>query len=113
MAEKNKIDAQNVSVSMVESKKATRNYKYHINGIAKLGKEIKISPKACVTINNPGYSVEFFTESVNVVIGIGNDNVADLIMSKDAWEALLNGEQISITTTEDFVKKYVSKSKKK
>lgn len=41
--------------------------------------------------------------------GIGNDHTADLIMSKDAWEALNSGEKINITTTEDFKKKYVYK----
>lgn len=113
MAETPKIDSQSIDVKMVDTGRVTRNYKYQINGIAKLGREIKISPKSCVTVNKPGYSVEFYTESVNVVIGIGKDNTADLIMSKEAWDALLNGEEISITTTDDFVKKYVNKSKKK
>jgi len=30
-------------------------------------------------------------------------------MTKDAWEALNNGEKIHITTTEEFKKKYIHK----
>ena len=76
---------------------------------ARLGKEIKISPKANVTVNKAGLKTEFFVETINVCIGIGKDHTADLIMSKDAWESLNKGEKISITTTEDFKKKYVYK----
>ena len=71
--------------------------------------EIKISPKANITVNKAGFKTEFFVETVNVLIGIGNDHNADLIMSKDAWDALLKGEKIHITTTEEFKKKYVYK----
>ena len=84
-------------------------YKQEIDHFARLGKEIKISPKANVSVNKKGYRTEFFVETVTLVIGIGKDHTADLIMSKDAWEALDNGEKINITTTEDFKKKYVYK----
>ena len=87
----------------------TRTYSYEITHFDRLGKEIKVSPKANITVNKVGFKTEFFVETVNVLIGIGNDHTADLIMSKDAWEALNKGEKINITTTEDFKKKYVYK----
>jgi hypothetical protein len=89
-------------------KKATRNYQYEIDHFARLGKEIKISPKANITVNKAGFKTEFFVETVNVVIGIGSEHTADLIMSKDAWIALNNGEKIDIETTEGFKKKYLN-----
>ena len=98
-----------VEIVTPKGKKATRTYCYEIDSFARLGKEIKISPKACITLNKPGFKTEFFVETVNVLIRIGNDHTADLIMSKDAWEALNSGEKINITTTEDFKKKYVYK----
>lgn len=98
-----------VEMETPKGKIATRTYQYEIDHFARLGKEIKISPKANTTVNKAGYKTEFFVETVNVMIGIGNDHTADLIMSKDAWEALNKGEKINITTTEDFKKKYVYK----
>ena len=102
---------ETIGVEMVtpKGKKATRTYQYEIDHFTRLGKEIKISPKANITVNKAGFKTEFFVETVNVLIGIGNDHTADLIMSKDAWEALNKGEKINITTTEEFKKKYVYK----
>jgi len=102
---------ETIGVEMVtpKGKKATRMYAYEIEHFTRLGREIKISPKANITVNKAGFKTEFYVETVNVLIGIGNDHTADLIMSKDAWEALNKGEKISITTTEDFKKKYVYK----
>lgn len=93
------------------SKRATRNYEYEIDGLGRLGKEIKISPKANITFNKRGFKTEFFVPSVNVLIGIGNDHTADLIMTVEAWESLNKGEEIHITTTEEFKKKYIYSKK--
>jgi len=84
-----------------------RVYQQQIKAIARLGKEIKISPKANITINEAGFKTEFFVETVNVLIGIGKDHVADLVMSLEAWEALKGGAEVSITTTEEFKKKFI------
>lgn len=102
---------ETIGVEMItpKGKKATRIYQYEIERFERLGKEIKISPKANVTVNKAGFKTEFFVETINVCIGIGKDHTADLIMSKDAWEALLKDEKIHITTTEEFKKKYVYK----
>lgn len=90
--------------SVPDGEKSTRHYSQLINKVVRFGKEFKISPKATAIINEPGFSVEFHTETVNVVVGIGNDHTADLIMSKDAWEAFNNGDEISVTTVKEFVK---------
>ena len=88
-------------------KEATRSYSQTITKFDRLGAEVKISPKSNICINKPGYKQEFFVESVSVLIGIGKDHTADLIMSKSAWEALNKGEEISITTTKEFKQKYL------
>jgi len=102
-----------IKVIMVtpEGKKATRNYQHEIEKFDRLGRELRISPKANICVNKPGYKTEFYVDTVSVMIGIGKDHVADLIMSKDAWVALNEGAEISIETTEDFKKKYVYKKK--
>jgi hypothetical protein len=100
-----------VKNELPKGKTATRNYKYEIICFNRLGKEIRISPKANVSINKPGFKTEFFCETVNVVIGIGKDHTADLIMSKAAWFELLNGAEIHITTTKEFNSKYLFKMK--
>lgn len=102
-----------INVEMVNTGKVTRNYSYEIEGMTRLGKEIRITPKANVTINKPGFKTEFFVPTVSVVIGIGDNHTADVIMSVDAWEALKAGEKVSITTTEEFKRKYVYKKKEK
>ena len=101
-----------VKMDSTEGGAVTRAYSYEINNFARLGKEIKITPKSHVIVSKNGYKAEFFTETVSVVIGIGNDHCADLIMSKSAWEALNSGEKINIITTEDFKKKYVYRTHK-
>ena len=100
-----------IKIGMVTPKngKATREYQYEIDYFARLGKEIKISPKANATVSKKGFKAEFFVETVNIVIGIGKDHTADLVMTKDAWEALKNDEPVSITTTEEFKKRYIYK----
>ena len=110
MAKKQKTnETTNVEMVLPKGKKASRTYQYEIINFDRLGKEIKISSKANVTVNKPGFKTEFFVETINVCIGIGKDHTADLIMSKEAWMALLKGEKIHITTTEEFKKKYVYK----
>lgn len=101
------MENKEIQVKMVDTGKATRNYHQTIVNFGSLGREVKISPKANVTINKEGYKQEFFVESVSVLIGIGNDHTADLIMSRDSWEALKAGEEISITTTKEFKKRFL------
>lgn len=72
-----------------------------------LGREIKISPKSAVTILPPGFQKEFMVPIVSIGIGIGNDHTAELIMDEEAWEALKNGEEISINTLKQFKKNFL------
>lgn len=89
--------------------KPTRNYGYEITHFDRLGKEIKVSPKANTSFHPAGYKMEFFVDAVSVTIGIGNNHVADLVMSKAAWDDLQKGAKVNIETTEDFKKKYIYK----
>ena len=73
----------------------------------KLGKEIKISPKTCVSVNKENFSITYGTESINVNIGIGKDHVAHLTMSLEAWEALNEGQEVKTTTLKVFKKEYL------
>lgn len=96
-------------VKMVDTdpENITRVYKQTILKFDKLGKEVKISPKACVTINKPGFRTEFFVDSVTINIGIGTDHTADLIMTREAWKALNKGEKVDITTLEEFKRDFL------
>lgn len=97
-----------IQVEMVDGNgPATRSYKQTIANFGSLGKEIKVSPKSHVAINKPGYKQEFFVESVSVLIGIGKDHTADIIMTREAWEALKSGEEINITTLKEFKKNFL------
>ena len=79
------------------------------NGL--LGKEIKISPKSHVSMNTSGFKIEFFTPTVDVLIGIGKDHVAYLLMDEDAWKALNKGEKIHISTLKEYKKQFVNPKK--
>lgn len=78
---------------------------YELAGLGKLGKEIKISPKALVSINKPNMTMTFPEESVSIVIGIGENHTAELVMDKMAYEALQKSE-VNIVMHKDFVKQY-------
>jgi hypothetical protein len=104
---KKKSEKVNYKIEMVETDKATRIYDQTITKFDSLGREIKISPKSNVSFNKPGFKAEFFVETVSVLIGIGKDNTADLIMSKDAWEALKAGDPIDIDTNKQFKEKFL------
>lgn len=71
---------------------------------AKFGKELKISPKSYVGINEAGFKIEFFVPTAEILIGIGKDEVATLIMAEDAWNAIKSGEPINIPTLSQFKK---------
>jgi len=78
-----------------------------IDTFGRLGREIKISPKTNINVNKAGYKTEYFVPTVEVLIGIGKDHAATLIMDIEAWEALKSGEEIIITTTKEFKKKFL------
>lgn len=79
---------------------------HQIKNFGRLGKEIKITPKTHISINKENFKIEWFEETISIIIGIGNDHCAHLVMSANAWEALKSGEKVSVTTTEEFKKMY-------
>lgn len=62
----------------------------------KLGKEIIISENSLVIFNDAEYSVTYLVDTIEVLIGIGNDETASLIMTKEAWNDLKSGKTIHI-----------------
>lgn len=80
---------------------------YEIDNFGKLGKRIEIGANSKVTLNKPGMKVEFFTPTVDVLIGIGKDHVANLIMDTDAWAALKKGAVLNIDTLKVFKKNFL------
>lgn len=76
---------------------------------AKLGKAVKISPKSYATVLDCGASVTYETQSVRVNVGIGKDHVAELMMSKDAFDALNLGAELIITSIYDLEKSMFEK----
>lgn len=70
----------------------------------KLGRLIKISPKAVLHQNKPGRKQEFLVPTVEMTIGIGKNNHATLIMTLEDLAALKLGDPIHITTAQDIKK---------
>ena len=108
-----KPDPIKVEMVLPEGSVATRTYDQVITKVNALGKEIKISPKACVTVNKAGFKTEFYVPTISINIGIGKDHTADLIMDIEAWEALTHGAVVHITTVKEFEEKYIGKRKRK
>lgn len=77
-----------------------------IKAFCRLGRGFKISPKANVNANKPGYKLEYHVDSISLTIGIGTDYTAELTMTEDAWKALKAGEKVSITTTRQYKEQY-------
>lgn len=88
------------------SNKTTSVTEQTIKHFTRLGREIKITPKAHVSVNTAGYKKEFFVETVEVTIGIGKNHAAYLIMSVEDWKALKKGEAVHVTTTKEFKELY-------
>lgn len=77
-----------------------------IEGFGRLGREIKISPKSHISHNKPNFRVRYYVDTVSLLIGIGNDHTAELIMTKEAWNALKAGAPVQITTTKEYKQKF-------
>lgn len=101
-----KINAQ-VEMVTPEGGEVKMMFTQHIDSMGSLGKEIKISPKSHMTKNNPGFKAEYFVPTMSVLIGIGNDHTAELIMTEDAHKALIAGAEINITTAKEWKKRYL------
>lgn len=77
-----------------------------IESKAILGRELRISPKSIISINKPDYRTHYYTETIELLIGVGKDHTAKLIMDSEAWKALVNGEDISVEKDSNIKRKY-------
>ena len=78
--------------------------------VGTLGKEIKISPKAYINFNAPGFTVGYLNvETIQIPIKIGELYTADLIMSVEAYNALNNNADINIITLKEFKENFFNK----
>lgn len=78
-----------------------------IENFGSLGKRLEIGARSKVAINKAGFTLTHYNPTVDVLIGIGKDYVARLIMDVEAWEALKNGEPIDIDTLASFRKNFL------
>jgi len=100
---------------MLEEKAKTTSVNPKVNKAVQvfgLGRELKISPKSVVHRMAPGYKSENYTETVQVLIGVGPDNTASLTMDVECWEAFVGGAEIKISTMSEFVGKKVRRNGK-
>jgi hypothetical protein len=72
-----------------------------------LGKRIELGARAHVTKNKSGAKYEFFSPTIELLIGIGNDSVARLIMDEDAWKDLKKGRKVNVDSLQTFKKKFL------
>jgi hypothetical protein len=79
----------------------------HPDNHGTLGRRIEIGSKSHITKNKAGMKAEFFTPTIELLIGIGNDHVAHLIMDEDAWVAFKKGQKTHINTLKDFTEKFL------
>ena len=61
-----------------------------------IGKEINIPANAKMTVNKAGSRTTRYVDNVEILIGIGKDYTASLIMDRDAHKALMAGEKLQI-----------------
>jgi hypothetical protein len=59
-----------------------------------LGKKIVFPANTGVQLNQEGFKQEWAVKTISIIIGIGRDNTAELIMDLEAWEALKSGQEI-------------------
>jgi len=97
---------ENVNVEMVGDGPVNIKFTQYILGMFRFGRQIVVSPKANAFFNKVGYSVKYYVDSVSVTIGIGKDHTAELTMTKEAWNALKAGDEVHISTTQEFKKKF-------
>ena len=57
-----------------------------VENFGALGRAIRVGANSYVSLNKPGFGIKFHVPTVDLVIGIGKDHVAYLVM--DAYEPL-------------------------
>lgn len=89
-------------IRMSDDKNPKLNYQFTVNDVTKLGIPIKVGAKAAVMHHPDGYRLEVNGEAVSVVLYIGDHYAADLVMTRDAFEAIQNGEELKAYTYQQF-----------
>ena len=85
-----------------------KNTTHHeIENFGKLGKRIEIGSTSYLSVNKPGFKKEYFTPTIQLLIGIGKNHTATLVMDTDAWKALKEGQKVSITSLNKFKSKFL------
>lgn len=72
-----------------------------------LGRRIELGSKTHISKNKAGMKVEFFTPTIQVIIGIGKDHVGYLLMDEDAWIALKKGQKVTVDTLKEFTENFL------
>lgn len=111
MGAKGKVITPNTVVGRKRSQVKEFGFSPPVDRYTNLGRGIKISPKANASISKPGKSITFGDATVEVLIGIGNDHHARLIMDEEAWKALVDGDDIHIKTNKEFRKEILGSSR--
>ena len=78
-----------------------------VENFGALGRAIRVGANSYVSLNKSGFGIKFHVPTVDLVIGIGKDHVAYLVMDRDAWAALKENQKIDITTLNNFQKQFV------
>lgn len=86
-----------MSEKMMRMTKDVCSTEYTFKEEVKFGVNLAIPNNAVVEIHNSGTKREYFTESIEVLIGIGKDYTASLIMDLEAFEALKKNNTITFT----------------
>lgn len=76
-----------------------------VNRFVRFGRELRVSPKSNAIVLLPGYKEEWGIPVVQVLIGIGKDHIAEVLMTEDAWKVFKGGAAIEIETTEEYNKR--------
>jgi len=79
----------------------------HAENHGSLGKRIELGARSHISKNKSGAKYEFFSPTIELLIGIGKDNVARLIMDEDAWFALKKGQKLNVDTLQKFKKNFL------
>ena len=100
---------EKLDVVFEEIKMATCTKKQEVVDFIKLGKPIGLSPKSRMSVNSAGFKVEYHVPTMSLVVRIGDKEVGDFVITKEAWEELKQGGEVQL----EFAKAKASNVKKR
>ena len=98
---KNRVKLYTMKNKDIDTGKISKAYEPNETSTDILGVNIILPTMTMVSIHEGGYKITYFEDTVIVIIGIGKDHTAELLMTKRAWEALNDGKSINITIDVD------------